>query len=961
MYTIVAGGAYVTSSKYPSYTSIIAELPVGARVQVLEVVRVEGIASIRGRIEDPAGWLSLLEVQYGFQWAEQQEENSVDLSLGATAGADGASDGHGLREAAGDEAAPNAEAMNTGHGSMVAADELVVSANTPWRAAQCPADSVAAPANPEATTNASGACVANGVDMPGNHDTRLGVLGAELQNTLETLDESTILETTSADPAKEAGCFAEATLQVSTVALDADLADVAPSAAGVENEQSRVDPGAEQQMTGAPSPTGATVSDTARTECPKLPGLSQDDTTCLDDVATTDRSRNNNLSRQCIEQILHMDMIQRNAESTASARERAATDSFNEDELQAYEPKANADGGYDAFIIYASGRDALGRDNDKRATALAIGLQAKGLTVRLQAQRSGSAPQGGNPTADDTQLMTQVARCSKHAVVLLTRRFIDRVEAGVLGDGCAAAFALAKRMPNVRVGALESELLVKDNWGWNRVFARLSGQAVVDVSMPTGTTIWDDGVAQMAWFLSPQAPLHLSTQGGLGAERGRRQIEVLSQYREADRRDPTMPWRYHCFLSHAWGKDKQGRDNHRRVSLVAQLLKRNGLDVFFDEWEISKYRNVDEAFVTGMRSSAVAVVFITKDFIDKVSNGDVCESCVAQFNLAKLAPCIIPVVMDKSLVKPEKWGWNEVYTLFCDEPVLDMSSDDGSMLSLPWNSDVQQWYTALDALETLIRAKTAALDRSCGDIENDSHDLPPLVPHRDIMRILAACFASASLMIFGLGVARLDNPERTLLAGEEGIALLSGVLLAAAFFNLGVWHAQRARLPPQFRMDSSILPRAALTASVIGFLGSISLVVRSGLACFFSVALPILDLVAAAGFLGSSLAFCWDSATWRVLSCPLSFGNLPFFAEVAFCFAAICLVVAWNPGHTGEAFSLVLQVLGACALFASSALRTVWAALTPKHIGHFCRPGARSDFAMKNGTPGEAWPDNVRR
>merc|ERR1719476_826789 len=31
------------------------------------------------------------------------------------------------------------------------------------------------------------------------------------------------------------------------------------------------------------------------------------------------------------------------------------------------------------------------------------------------------------------------------------------------------------------------------------------------------------------------------------------------------------------------------------------------------------------------------------------------------------------------MLKVDKWGWNEVYTMFCDEPILNLSSDDASM------------------------------------------------------------------------------------------------------------------------------------------------------------------------------------------------------------------------------------------------------------------------------------------
>lgn len=40
--------------------------------------------------------------------------------------------------------------------------------------------------------------------------------------------------------------------------------------------------------------------------------------------------------------------------------------------------------------------------------------------------------------------------------------------------------------------------------------------------------------------------------------------------------------RTHVFLTHDWGKDEQGRDNHARVSKVNDWLKANGVITWFD-------------------------------------------------------------------------------------------------------------------------------------------------------------------------------------------------------------------------------------------------------------------------------------------------------------------------------------------------------------------------------------------
>jgi len=40
---------------------------------------------------------------------------------------------------------------------------------------------------------------------------------------------------------------------------------------------------------------------------------------------------------------------------------------------------------------------------------------------------------------------------------------------------------------------------------------------------------------------------------------------------------------YHVFLTHDWGKDTEGRDNHKRVSRINVALQKRGIITWFDE------------------------------------------------------------------------------------------------------------------------------------------------------------------------------------------------------------------------------------------------------------------------------------------------------------------------------------------------------------------------------------------
>jgi len=52
--------------------SWLAELPKGTLVEVSEVVCREQDKRVRGRLESPAGWISLLNTETGYRWAERR-------------------------------------------------------------------------------------------------------------------------------------------------------------------------------------------------------------------------------------------------------------------------------------------------------------------------------------------------------------------------------------------------------------------------------------------------------------------------------------------------------------------------------------------------------------------------------------------------------------------------------------------------------------------------------------------------------------------------------------------------------------------------------------------------------------------------------------------------------------------------------------------------------------------------
>ena len=74
---------------------------------------------------------------------------------------------------------------------------------------------------------------------------------------------------------------------------------------------------------------------------------------------------------------------------------------------------------------------------------------------------------------------------------------------------------------------------------------------------------------------------------------------------------------FDCFLTHDWGEDELGRDNHARVSEVYKRLKQAGFAPWFDE-EFMR-GDINQTMSDAMSRSSSVVAFITKRYIEKAS------------------------------------------------------------------------------------------------------------------------------------------------------------------------------------------------------------------------------------------------------------------------------------------------------------------------------------------------------
>ena len=110
------------------------------------------------------------------------------------------------------------------------------------------------------------------------------------------------------------------------------------------------------------------------------------------------------------------------------------------------------------------------------------------------------------------------------------------------------------------------------------------------------------------------------------------------------------------FLSHNWGRDKLGRNNHDRVSTINKELKNLGYRTWFDEERIKG--EIVNRMADGIERTQCVIVFITKKYLDKVTGERANDNCRLEFDYAartKSSSKMIAVVMEKDMCDTTKW------------------------------------------------------------------------------------------------------------------------------------------------------------------------------------------------------------------------------------------------------------------------------------------------------------------
>ena len=112
----------------------------------------------------------------------------------------------------------------------------------------------------------------------------------------------------------------------------------------------------------------------------------------------------------------------------------------------------------------------------------------------------------------------------------------------------------------------------------------------------------------------------------------------------------------HVFLSHNWGEDDSGRDNHYRVSLINKELKKLGYQTWFDADRMTG--DIVKQMSQGIEQTEGVLVFITRRYLEKVTGENSSDNCKLEFEYAtrnKTNSKMIAVVMEKCMSNSHEW------------------------------------------------------------------------------------------------------------------------------------------------------------------------------------------------------------------------------------------------------------------------------------------------------------------
>lgn len=141
--------------------------------------------------------------------------------------------------------------------------------------------------------------------------------------------------------------------------------------------------------------------------------------------------------------------------------------------------------------------------------------------------------------------------------------------------------------------------------------------------------------------------------------------------------------RFHVFLTHDWGEDDKGRNNHVRATRLNEWLKARGVSTWFDSDKMQG--NVVQQMCDGIDASAAVLVLVTKRYVDKVGGTNHADNCKKEFMYAdrqKTSSQMLPVVMEQRMKDSRQWGGpvgmslgGQLYQKLWDDSTFDQDAE----------------------------------------------------------------------------------------------------------------------------------------------------------------------------------------------------------------------------------------------------------------------------------------------
>lgn len=108
------------------------------------------------------------------------------------------------------------------------------------------------------------------------------------------------------------------------------------------------------------------------------------------------------------------------------------------------------------------------------------------------------------------------------------------------------------------------------------------------------------------------------------------------------------------FLSHAWGIDEYGRNNHNRVKELGNKLSNYGYNVWFDDNDM--IGNIDKSIIDGINECDIIIFCLTTKYCNKINfalnNNIPNDNCYKEWNYTLFCKKkFIVIIMEGSMHK----------------------------------------------------------------------------------------------------------------------------------------------------------------------------------------------------------------------------------------------------------------------------------------------------------------------